>query len=61
LPQAREEVALSADQELAIAAAAIFQVERDERVALQGAPSTNAPAGSAWAAAGRLEALRRGR
>jgi acetyl-CoA carboxylase biotin carboxylase subunit len=61
LPPPDDEARLSPDQELAISAAAIFQVERDERVALQGAPSANAPAASAWAAAGRLEALRRGR
>jgi len=61
LPPPGDEAGLSADQELAISAAAIFQVERDERVALQGGPSTNGPAASAWAAAARLEALRRGR
>jgi len=46
--------------ELAIAAAAISQLERDERVALQGTPQASA-ATSPWAAAGRLEALRRAR
>ena len=49
------------DLELAVAAAAIFQLERDERVALQGAPRANGGAASPWAAAGRLEALRRAR
>ena len=61
LPAEGKEGELTPDQELAISAAAIFQLERDERVALQGAPSTNGSATSAWATAGRMEALRRGR
>ena len=61
MPAVGKEGELTPDQELAISAAAIFQLERDERVALQGAPSTNGSATSAWATAGRMEALRRGR
>jgi len=63
LPSARKAGELTAAEEMAVAAAAIFQLERDERVAMQGAPaaSTNGPATSAWATAGRIEALRRGR
>jgi len=63
LPAARTDGDLTAEEELAISAAAIFQLERDERVALQGAPGKAAegPATSAWATAGRIEALRRGR
>ncbi|MFL5365125.1 MAG: acetyl/propionyl/methylcrotonyl-CoA carboxylase subunit alpha [Myxococcales bacterium] len=60
LPAARDKDELSAEMELAIAAAAISQLERDERVALQGTPQASA-ATSPWAAAGRLEALRRAR
>jgi acetyl-CoA carboxylase biotin carboxylase subunit len=61
LPPPREKGELSHEQELALAAAAIFQLERDERLALQGAPHANGPAAPPWAVAGRLEALRRSR
>jgi acetyl-CoA carboxylase biotin carboxylase subunit len=61
LPPARDKGELSPELELAVAAAAISQLERDERVALQGAPAGNGGAASPWAAAGRLEALRRTR
>jgi acetyl-CoA carboxylase, biotin carboxylase subunit len=61
LPAGRDKGELSPEMELAVAAAAISQLERDERVALQGAPQANGGAATPWAAAGRLEALRRTR
>ena len=49
---------LSSDEEIALAAAAIWQLEQDERSAL-ATPRSAAAAESLWARAGRLEALRR--
>jgi len=46
------------DEEIALAAAAIWQFEQDQRAALRQ-PAASAPDGSAWAIAGRLAALRR--
>jgi len=48
------------DEEIALAAAAIWQFEQDQRSALRQ-PAASAPDGSAWAIAGRLAALRRSR
>jgi acetyl-CoA carboxylase biotin carboxylase subunit len=48
------------DEEIALAAAAIWQFEQDQRAALQQPAAASAPA-SAWAQAGRLAALRRSR
>ena len=48
------------DEEIALAAAAIWQFEQDQRAALRQ-PAASAPDGSAWAVAGRLAALRRSR
>jgi acetyl-CoA carboxylase, biotin carboxylase subunit len=48
------------DEEIALAAAAIWQFEQDQRAALRQ-PAASAPDGSAWAIAGRLAALRRSR
>jgi acetyl-CoA carboxylase biotin carboxylase subunit len=60
LPPLQNGSDLSVKEEIALAAAAIFQLERDETVALQAAPASSG-SGSAWAQAGRLEALRRSR
>ncbi|GAC1337419.1 MAG: hypothetical protein NVSMB23_03840 [Myxococcales bacterium] len=51
---------LAADEEIALAAAAIWQLEQDEKAAL-GAPPGGAPAAaeSPWARAGRRDAARR--
>ncbi len=48
------------DEEIALAAAAIWQFEQDQRAALRQ-PAASAPDGSAWPIAGRLAALRRSR
>ena len=48
------------DEEIALAAAAIWQFEQDQRAALRQ-PAASAPDGSAWANAGRRVALRRSR
>ena len=48
------------DEEIALAAAAIWQLEQDQRAALRQ-PQAAAAAESAWARAGRLGALRRAR
>ncbi|MCA1827021.1 MAG: acetyl/propionyl/methylcrotonyl-CoA carboxylase subunit alpha [Myxococcales bacterium] len=48
------------DRDLALAAAAIWQLEQDERTALSAAPAA-ASTESLWARAGRLAALRRSR
>ena len=48
------------DEEIALAAAAIWQFEQDQRAALRQ-PAASASDGSAWATAGRLAALRRSR
>jgi acetyl-CoA carboxylase biotin carboxylase subunit len=50
----------AADDEIALAAAAIWQLEQDQRAALQQ-PASAGPQESAWARAGRLSALRRSR
>jgi acetyl-CoA carboxylase biotin carboxylase subunit len=58
LPKKTDGKHLTPDQEIALAAAAIWQLEQDQRVAL--APAAQPAArDSAWARAGRLEALRR--
>jgi acetyl-CoA carboxylase biotin carboxylase subunit len=54
----RDEV--SPDEDLALAAAAIWQYEQDQRTALKTAAGAKAEE-SAWARAGRLDALRRTR
>ena len=52
--------ALTGDEQIALAAAAIWQLEQDQRAVLApGAPA--APQESAWSRAGRLSALRRSR
>ena len=48
------------DRDLALAAAAIWQLEQDERTALSAAPAAASPE-SLWSRAGRLSALRRSR
>jgi acetyl-CoA carboxylase, biotin carboxylase subunit len=48
------------DEDIALAAAAIWQFEQDQRAALQK-PGTAESSGSAWATARRLAALRRSR
>jgi acetyl-CoA carboxylase biotin carboxylase subunit len=48
------------DEEIALAAAAIWQLEQDQRAALRQ-PAAAAAEESAWARAGRLDALRRSR
>jgi acetyl-CoA carboxylase biotin carboxylase subunit len=53
----REEV--SPDEDLALAAAAIWQLEHDQKAALRSTPA--AADDSAWAKAGRLAAMRRAR
>jgi acetyl-CoA carboxylase biotin carboxylase subunit len=60
LPKLQERKTLTPDEEIALAAAAIWQLEQDQRAALnvqQGAPAAE----SAWARAGRMAALRRPR
>jgi acetyl-CoA carboxylase biotin carboxylase subunit len=58
LPAKPEAKQLTPEQEIALAAAAIWQLEQDQRAALS--PAAQPPAReSAWARAGRLEALRR--
>jgi len=47
------------DEEIALAAAAIWQLEQDQRVALRQPAISEAESG--WARAGRLQALRRSR
>ena len=59
LPPAEPRDELTEDEEIALAAAAIWQLEQDQRAALS-APQT-ASQESAWARAGRLGALRRPR
>ena len=49
------------DEEIALAAAAIWQLGQDRRAVLDRPADGAAPAESAWARAGRLSALRRGR
>jgi acetyl-CoA carboxylase biotin carboxylase subunit len=51
--------ALTQEEEIALAAAAIWQLESDERLALAGPGNGASKAPSAWATAGRLAALRR--
>ena len=58
LPRKGDGKDLTAEQELALAAAAIWQLEQDQRAALQPA-SQPAQRESVWAQAGRLDALRR--
>ncbi|MBS2025592.1 MAG: acetyl-CoA carboxylase biotin carboxylase subunit [Deltaproteobacteria bacterium] len=59
LPKKKDEKApLTAEEEIALAAAAIWQLEQDQRVALVGKSVAQAEE-SAWAKAGRLSALRR--
>jgi acetyl/propionyl-CoA carboxylase alpha subunit len=48
------------DRDLALAAAAIWQLEQDERAALSGAPAASS-SDSPWSRAGRLATLRRSR
>jgi acetyl-CoA carboxylase biotin carboxylase subunit len=48
------------DRDLALAAAAIWQLEQDQRTALSAAPAA-AASESLWSRAGRLSALRRSR
>jgi acetyl-CoA carboxylase, biotin carboxylase subunit len=57
LPKKPDGKRLTGDQEVALAAAAIWQLECDERSAV--APAAPSGRESAWARAGRLEALRR--
>ena len=57
LPKAEEPQALTADEEIALAAAAIWQLEQDQKVAAPPPASAESP----WARAGRLSALRRSR
>jgi len=57
LPKEPDAGALSPDQEIALAAAALWQLEQDERAAL--APAARPARESTWARAGRLAALRR--
>jgi acetyl-CoA carboxylase, biotin carboxylase subunit len=52
--------AKTGDEEIVLAAAAIWQFEQDQRVALRQ-PAASATDGSAWSIAGRLAALRRSR
>jgi len=52
------EAPLSETEEIALAAAAIWQLEQDERAAL-ATPGVPAQQESQWARAGRLAALRR--
>ena len=49
------------DEDLALAAAAIWQLEQDQRSAMRAPAAGPAAADSAWASAGRLAALRRSR
>jgi hypothetical protein len=49
----------SPDEDLALAAAAIWQLEQDQRTAFAAAPGAERE--SAWAQAGRMAALRRSR
>ena len=58
LPKGGDGAELVPDQEIALAAAAIWQLEQDERAVLAPAPRQDG-ADSLWARAGRLEALRR--
>ena len=51
---------LTPEQEIALAAAAIWQLEQDQRSAIAPAPQADG-AEPLWARAGRLEALRRSR
>jgi acetyl-CoA carboxylase biotin carboxylase subunit len=59
LPRGPDGEALSEEQVIALAAAAIWQLEQDERAALVGPASATAAAPSPWAAAGRISASRR--
>jgi acetyl-CoA carboxylase biotin carboxylase subunit len=59
LPRKADGEALSEEQEIALAAAAIWQLEQDERAALSGPASAPAAAPSPWALSGRLSASRR--
>jgi acetyl-CoA carboxylase biotin carboxylase subunit len=59
LPRGADGEALSEEQEIALAAAAIWQLEQDERAALVGPASAPAATPSPWAAAGRISASRR--
>ena len=58
LPAKPEAKQLTPEQEIALAAAAIWQLEQDQRAALSPAAQPTARE-SAWSRAGRLEALRR--
>ena len=57
LPEKPDGKQLTPDQEVALAAATIWQLERDQPGTV--APAARAEPESAWARAGRLEALRR--
>jgi acetyl-CoA carboxylase biotin carboxylase subunit len=58
LPEKPDGTDLTPEQEMALAAAAIWQLEQDQRAALAPAAGPSARE-SAWARAGRLETLRR--
>ncbi|HWE24851.1 MAG TPA: acetyl-CoA carboxylase biotin carboxylase subunit [Myxococcales bacterium] len=58
LPREREGKELGPDEEIAVAAAAIWQLEQDQRAVLSPAVQSNGRE-SPWARAGRLNALRR--
>ena len=58
LPKKGDGEELTQEQEIALAAAAIWQLEQDQRTALQPAGPA-ATRDSAWSQAGRLDALRR--
>jgi acetyl-CoA carboxylase biotin carboxylase subunit len=57
LPKSGERAALTPDEEIALAAAAIWQLEQDQKLAVPPAAQEQ----SAWALAGRMAALRRSR
>jgi acetyl-CoA carboxylase biotin carboxylase subunit len=56
-PKSAERAALTPDEEIALAAAAIWQLEQDQKLAVPPAAQEQ----SAWALAGRMAALRRSR
>jgi hypothetical protein len=51
---------LTTSQQIALAAAAIWQLEQDSRIALDPSRPNGEQRESAWALAGRRDALRRG-
>jgi len=57
LPKSGERAAVTPDEEIALAAAAIWQLEQDQKLAAPPAAQEQ----SAWALAGRMAALRRSR